>query len=132
LTKVISKSVSFSYSSVNSNIQKPENLLNYYNSCFVSQDQPNQWLSVKFSTNKNFLSGYMLRSCQSGWCNLKSWKTEGSNDKLNWTLIDNQISRNLITKDFSEVDFPVQSKDPYSSYRFTQTGYDTYHSFCFQ
>jgi hypothetical protein len=49
LTKAKSNPVSFSSLSVNSNTQKPENFLKYDNSCFVSQDQSNQWLSVKFN-----------------------------------------------------------------------------------
>jgi hypothetical protein len=74
----------------------------------------------------------MFRSCPSNCCNHNSWKLEGSDDNLNWILIDNQINRNWITTDLSDVYFPVQSKEPFSYFRFTKTGKNTYNSDYFQ
>jgi hypothetical protein len=122
LKKIESNTISFSSSSVNKSSEQPENLLNYNDSVFCSQRKPNQWLSLKLHTKKILLSGYLLRSCPVAWANIKTWKLEGSNDNINWILIDHQIDRNWVTKDLSEMYFPVKAKEPFSNFRFTQTG----------
>jgi hypothetical protein len=87
-------SFSFNCSSIYPSYQ-PSNLLIYDSSRFLSQNQPNQWLSIKFNTKKIIFFGYLFRSYYnaSSACNLKTWILEGSQDNINWVLIDNQINR---------------------------------------
>jgi hypothetical protein len=62
-----------------------------------------------------------------GWAP-KTWKLEASNDNEEWTIIDQQINRYWKVKEWSEVYFPVQTKEAFSYFKFTQTGkdYDRY------
>jgi hypothetical protein len=113
----------FSYSSVINSSYEPKNLLNYDNSTyFQSQNQPNSWFCIKLNTKQLILSGYFLRSYY-GTNNhgLKNWKLECSKDNVNWVIIDQQIERNWITN-MSEVYFPVQTKESFSYFKFTQAG----------
>jgi hypothetical protein len=126
LQDLISNPVSFSCSSID-NINpdyQPESILKYDNSTlFHSQNQPNSWICIKMNTKKVAPSGYLLRSWYgSGRNNLKNWTLEASNDNVSWIQLDQQIDRNWITKDWSEVYFPVNTKEAYSYFKFTQTG----------
>jgi hypothetical protein len=63
--------------------------------------------------------------------NLKNWKMEYSKDIVNWVIIDKQIERNWITEDWSEVYFPVQTKESFSYLKFTQIGNNYNNCDCF-
>jgi hypothetical protein len=122
--KTESNSLSFTCSSFNSSSYKPENLLNYDNSTrFRSQNQPNSLVCIELNTKQMILSGYLLRSyIGTSNYNLKSWKLEGPKDNVNWVILDKQIDRNWVTKDWSEVYFPIQTKEHFSYFKITQIG----------
>jgi hypothetical protein len=114
----------FSCSSVCGSSYKPETMLNYDNSTyFASQNQPNSLFCIKLNAKQIILSGYLLRSYSGVTTNnIESWKLECSKDNSNWIVIDKQIERNWITQDWSEVYFPVQAKEAFSYFKFTQIG----------
>ena len=78
-------------SSDNGNI--PNNVLKNDNSYWISNNVQNSWIQFDFKSTVISLVSYSLRSAYEP----KSWKIEGSNDSINFTLID-QRSNN--TNDF--------------------------------
>jgi hypothetical protein len=109
-------------SNYNSN-SRPANILTFNENYWLSQDDPNPWICFKLNSKKIFLSGYLFRSLFStNYCNPKSWKLEASNDNINWILIDKQVNRDWVTHQWIEVYFPVEAKESYSYFKFTQTG----------
>jgi hypothetical protein len=107
----------------NDSSYKPENILTTENAYWLSQNRPNYFMCLKFNSRKNKLSGYLLHS----WggtdsSNPKNWKVEASNYTAKWTQIDQQVNCHWINQDFSEVYFPIEAKEAYSCFKFTQTG----------
>jgi hypothetical protein len=101
----------------------PETLLNYDNSTlFESKNEPNSWFSVQLKSKKIIPSGYLLRSHGNSGNTPKTWRLEGSNDNNQWIVIDQQENRDWKTKQWSEVYLPVQTKEAFSYFKFTQTG----------
>jgi hypothetical protein len=102
---------------------QPDNFFHYDDSFWFSQNLLNSWICIKFNAKKIYLSGYLLRSYYgSSFVNPKTWKLEASNDSVHWFLIDEQNNRNWVTKDWSEMYFPVEMSKPFSIFKFTQTG----------
>jgi hypothetical protein len=102
---------------------KHEHLLIYDNqTLFHSNGEPNSWFSVQVKSKKIIPSGYLLRSWTNYPCTPKTWKLEGSIDNQQWAIIDQQNNRDWRTKEWSEVYFPVQTKQAFSIFKFTQTG----------
>jgi hypothetical protein len=120
--KTDSSELSFNSNAITSSY-KPENLLNYdNNTLFNSNREPNSWFSIQLKTQKIIPSGYLLRSYSQGLSAPKTWKLEGSNDNYQWIIIDQQENRDWMTKEWSEVYFPVQTKEAFSYFKFTQPG----------
>jgi hypothetical protein len=118
-----SNSISLRCSSVLSSSYHSNNLLIFNEKYWVSEDESNPWICFKFNTKKIILSGYLFRSLHdNSYFNPKSWKLEASNDNSNWILIDNQVNRDWVTREWIEVYFPVETKNGYSYFKFTQTG----------
>jgi hypothetical protein len=116
-------SISLSCSSFCDDYRKPENIMNYDNSDWCSENESDSWLCIKFTSKQILLTGYFLRSFfQAGDDDPKSWKLLGSNDNVNWKMIEEQTNRDWVTKHPSEVYFPVEAKEPFSSFKFIQTG----------
>jgi hypothetical protein len=59
-------------------------------SCFCSNDQPNQWLCYDFKDLRVGVTHYIIRSQggKSGVNHLRSWVIEGSEDNSNWMELD--------------------------------------------
>jgi hypothetical protein len=90
---------------------------------FLSENHSNSWISVQLISKKVSLEGYLLRSSTNKWgYNPKNWKLEASNDNVSWVQLDQQINRNWVNPDWTEVYFPVSSKESFSYFKFTQTG----------
>jgi hypothetical protein len=112
-----------SYSSNYNSNSRPENILTLNENYWLSQDDPNPWICFKLNSTKIFLSGYLFRAYKSiNSVNPKNWEPEASNDNINWILIDNQVNREWVTRDWIQVYFPVEVKESYSYFKFTQTG----------
>jgi hypothetical protein len=59
--------------------------------CFSSENRPNQWLCYDFKELRIVPSGYAIRSGAKGWCTpcyLRSWVIETSMDGKTWNMID--------------------------------------------
>jgi hypothetical protein len=115
---------SISLSCSSTNLGKLENILNYDDSRWCSKHEANSWLCIKFTSKRILFTGYYLRSDSNsfGIGDPKSWKILCSNDNVNWKMIDEQTNRDWVTKLGSEVYFPVEAKEPFSSFKFIQTG----------
>jgi hypothetical protein len=125
LKKAKSNPFSFTCSSVlhNSSSYNPENILNYDSSYFWSQNEQNSWLCIQLTSQKVILSGYLLRSSTNQFNhNLKNWTLKASKDNMDWIQLDQQMNRNWVNPDWTEVYFPIQTKKSFSYFKFTQTG----------
>jgi hypothetical protein len=118
-----SNSVSLTCSSFRQSYEKSDNILNYDNSYWFSQDLPNSWVCVQFNSKRILLEGYFLRSqMKKGWFHPQNWILQGSKDNKNWDIIDEQIDIDWVIKDYSKAYFPVETKKAYSYFKFIQTG----------
>ena len=90
---------------------------------------PNQYPYLLFDfgeKNKIRIDGYVMRSFRLASNKVApiSWSIEGSNDGINWTMIDQQTNRNDLTFNSKSVYFPIRKETEYfSMYKLTQ--YDT-------
>lgn len=64
-------------------------LFNDNNKYFYSLNEYNQWICFDFKEYKIIPTNYTIKSDYST-CNLKSWFIEGSNDNMNWEILDEQ------------------------------------------
>jgi hypothetical protein len=66
------------------------------NSCFHSNNSPDQWLCYDFKNSRVALTHYSIRTCPGGTngSHLKSWVIEISNDGSNWTEVDRRVNNN--------------------------------------
>lgn len=114
-------SVSLKYSSIDEG--QPDSLFHYDDYYWFSKNLSNSWIYIKFNAKKICLSGYLLRSYYgSDFVNPKTWILEALNDNIHSILIDEQNNLNWVTKDWSEVYFPVEMRESFSILKFTQTG----------
>jgi hypothetical protein len=108
----------------NESYRQVGNILDYDDSnWWFSKNEPNSWICIKFNSKRILLSRYFFRSGgMSGICNPKSWKLLVSNDDVTWIQVDEQINRDWVAKDFTEVYFPVETIESFSHFKFIQTG----------
>lgn len=94
ILKNIGDTVEITSSSVKFN--SPRNVIDYsenQNNYFSSEDSPNSWILFDFKKSSVSISNYSICSDFSKSDKIespKSWVIEGSNDKEDWTIIDEQ------------------------------------------
>lgn len=86
------------------------NVLDWTDSYWQSQNQPNNWICFQFSNQKISLTGYRIRFCSRSYV-LRIWKIEGSNDNSAWTLIDEKTDSSIPNPEF-EAAFQCSPSSP--------------------
>lgn len=112
----------------NSEVYLPENVIKYDNpkAEFCSQDIPYSWICFEFINHQIAPSNYIIRSINDKKDSFhpKSWVVEGSNDNMDWDVLDQQTNnsslngRNLISP--FKITNPNSKK--YKFIRITQNG----------
>jgi hypothetical protein len=74
----------------------PENVFTLDNKGWWSTNKPNSWISIQFPSKKISVSGYLLRTYGNP-CKIQGWKFEGSNDGINWNIIDLKSNQTSLT-----------------------------------
>ena len=98
----IKKIVTFSCSSLYKNDDRfqPINVSNFENQerFFASENIKNSWICLDFNDHKIELSHYSIKSVKwdINYEHPKSWVIEGSNEALDWTVLDEQINCSLL------------------------------------
>ena len=106
-------------------------LKNYYN-YFHSQNQPNSWIQYDFIDYKVRPTAYSIRTRHDygrGHNQPKNWCIEGSNDKINWTVLDLQSDINFLDGTNKSHTFKIakdlDEKECYRYLRYRLTGVET-------
>jgi hypothetical protein len=124
LRKATSNSVVVTCSSEDSSSDKCQNVLNHDdNSRFCSKSIENSWICFEFINKKVLLSAYLLR--HQIWNDsyvLRNWKVEGSNDNVNWFMIDKKENDQSLHQTLQEATFQCQPPSPCSFIKITQIG----------
>lgn len=93
------------------------------NNCFESNDLPNSWICYDFQNLSVKLNCYSIRSYVNGKNHLISWCIEASNDKVNWTVLDERNQDNSLNGIGKENSFFISSGDDFFRYlRLRQIG----------
>lgn len=88
---------------------------------------------MDFKDKKVALTGYSLKSHSTAWnydSFFKSWKIEGSNDKDNWTLVDEQKNSTVLHSFLAEGHWSCKKPAPYKYFRIMMTDMNTQNNYC--
>ncbi|KAK8843598.1 hypothetical protein M9Y10_024657 [Tritrichomonas musculus] len=102
----IGSKISITASSTNGPEYNPNNVIIYEDNYkrFQSENIPNSWICFEFKENKVVPTHYQIMPCCSpNYSNPKSWVIEGSNDDINWELLDERIN-------CSDLNYPYKPK----------------------
>lgn len=92
-------------------------------SCFESEDEPNSWICYDFQNLKVKANKYSIRTYMNGFNHMMNWSIESSNDKNNWTILDNQKNQTIFNSDCKSKVFTLTNNDNFYRYfRLRQTG----------
>ena len=96
----------------------PYNIVDLDNekSCFESDDLPNSWVCYDFQTMRVKPEAYSIRTYMNGHYHVQNWVIEGSNDKKDWTTLDEKQNENSINGVGKSNTFDIQSND--QTYRY--------------
>ena len=92
---------------------------------FESEDQSNSWICFDFKDHKIIPSSYIIKSSKNQNNNYpKTWILEGSNDKTNWKVLDEQKDCSHLNGQYLVHTFDIQAKVtlPFRYIRMKQTG----------
>jgi hypothetical protein len=89
---------------------------------FVSRDAPGQWISWDFHGLIVNLTGYAIRTGSSSSPSLKSWKLEGSLDRVKWVELDRQSGFPDLVAGYGVLSFEVTKECDCRIIRLTMTG----------
>ena len=82
------------------------------------------WINFDFGPNKINLSSYTIRTCSSssnGYSHPKTWQIVGSNDGLNWDVLDTQTNNSILNGKYKQHRFECEKNDNFYQYiRFIQ------------
>jgi hypothetical protein len=83
-------------------------------SAFCTEDEPNQWLSVKFNKFVIAVTGYVLRSINAAPESVhpRGWVFEGSMDGVDWKEFDSQRDTVELNRPAYAVSFALQGLGP--------------------
>lgn len=94
-------------------------------SCFESSNEPNSWICYDFQNLKVKPVSYSVRTYVNGNNHMQSWCVEGSNDKLNWSILDEHKKDKSLNSIGKEMNFKITQNydDEYFRFlRLRQTG----------
>lgn len=123
--------VELSASSINTSLDRVVDLKS--TNVFQTKNRPNQWIKYDFGKRRIRPSSYSIRSkSSSSWAhggNLQNWVIEGSNDDIEWKVLDRrsdvtalQINNQMET---FYIDTLLQPDESFRYIRITQTGKST-------
>jgi hypothetical protein len=95
-----------------------------WNSHWVSDDGPDQWIKFEFKVGRMFVTHYTIKTYNycAGGNHLRSWALEGSTNESDWLEIDRQQSKNDLNERSRMKTWAVKSPGSYKFIRLTQTG----------
>jgi hypothetical protein len=103
--------------------RKCQNVLNHDDSSyFLSNGLENSCICFEFIHKKVLLSSYLLRHYNNDSYALRNWKVEGSNDNVNWFMIDKRDNDQSLHRKLKEAIFQCQPSYPCSFIKITQIG----------
>jgi len=89
---------------------------------WCTANTPNSFVSFKFPGMRISIEVYILQSSTVGKNYLTTWVLEGSNDGMQWTIIDEQKGRTELCSPGAKVCFPCKPNKHYSHIRIKQSG----------
>jgi hypothetical protein len=92
---------------------------------FQSKREKPSWLCYDFKDGRVRITHYSIRSQPegaAGFCNLKSWRVEGSNDEKNWVSLDERKDNKVLNAKNAIHTFSVEKKELCRYLRLVQTG----------
>lgn len=99
----------------------PQNVIQYENSNveFCTSSQKNSWLCFDFIDHQIEPNYYLIRACnyKKNSDHPKSWVVEGSNDDINWDLLDTQNNNSNLNGANFVASFSIKNPDS-KKYRF--------------
>ncbi|KAK8875346.1 hypothetical protein M9Y10_005511 [Tritrichomonas musculus] len=111
----------------------PENAIIYDDQTryFVSNDEENSWLCIDFKDHKIVPNYYSIRSINDSPNNAhpKSWVIEGSNDSINWTIIDQRNSFSYLNGNNLVHAFPIENENTFRYVRMRITDLNWFDSY---
>ena len=87
-------------------------------SSFASDYEKNAWLCYDFIQRRVKPSHYSIRTYVGGPNHLRSWRIEGSNDKMKWSKLDEQVSSELFDNIGKSITFHINKTVKVDFYRF--------------
>jgi hypothetical protein len=97
-------------------------LANHQQNFFHSLNSPDQWLCYDFKERRIQLTKYSIAAHTNGYCFLRSWIVEGSEDGSSWTVLDERKSSEEANSDHPIATFSVKSQSTSRFIRLRQTG----------
>lgn len=99
----------------------PKNVVFYGKSdkCFLSENEPDSWICFDFKNHAVHPTNYIIRSPKNEITNhyLKNWVIEGSNDKIQWEVLDKQIGCEFLVGSELIHTFTIRNQN-YDTFRF--------------
>lgn len=106
------------------------NLIQYNNktSYFATKNEQNSWVCFEFENHKVIPSDYIIRTFHiENESHLKSWVLEGSDDKNDWTILDEQKNNDSLKGAGRVHSFNIKNNQrPFKFLRIRQTGPNWY------
>lgn len=123
-----------SSSCIGSNKFEESNVFNFESDdyFFNSKNQKNSWLCYDFKEKKVKITNYSIRSSSygdKGSCHLCNWVIEGSNDGVDFAVLDEHEDETCLDGESAENTFEVQknsSNDYFRYIRIRQTGQNSF------
>lgn len=88
--------------------------------CCATYDTPKGAFIIDFHEKRVCLNGYSLKAHGKQWSSrsfIKSWRIEGSNDKVSWHLIDEQKNSTALQSYFKEGHWSCTQSPPFRYFR---------------
>jgi hypothetical protein len=88
---------------------------------FAASDHGNAWIAVDFGEHHIRPTHYSLWS-HGGSSTLRSWSFQGSNDRVNWTVLSEHHDDERIRQPFATATWQISSDAPFRYFRVLQIG----------
>ena len=105
---------------------KVENIVEDNDKYFVTEVSPNQWVQLDFKDKKVLLKGYVLKTFNHspGGNHLRNWVLEGSDDGVNFTLLDKEVDCDKLNGRLYTSSFFAYQEKPQRYIRLREIGKD--------
>jgi hypothetical protein len=95
-----------------------------WNSHWVSDDEPEQWIRFDFKMGRMLVTHYTLKSYNyvAGGNHLRSWVLQGSTNDIDWLELDRRQSMNDLNDRYRVKTYQCKNPGCYRYLKLTQTG----------